>query len=149
MVQQQLSLGLIGLRVRRTWERSLSIYAKPESLRLVHDVERAVRDGTTFSWPNSALSDVSSLMFAYVPMTGNGDGSVLWLQTLPAFDKDEKLTDWNLVLSCGGCGLVCLCARDERASGGGEGRDESRAGVSEAVGHADGRDELRCLFGSG
>ena len=99
-VVQQLSMGL-SLRVRRKWERSLSIYGNPD------------RFGWSMTWDggpgwddiavaNSAVSDVSNLMFSYIPMTVNGDGSMLWLQTLPAFDKNKKLTDLNLVLSCGG-----------------------------------------------
>ncbi|KAG0052325.1 hypothetical protein BGZ90_006519 [Linnemannia elongata] len=100
VVVKEVVMGM-SLRVERVYERAVHVYLNDEKK----------GDSLTWNGPESwgdcwvaasALRDVKALQFHPISMTGSGYRSGLFLQVLPAFNADKKLTDLHLVMSCSG-----------------------------------------------
>lgn len=100
VVVKEVVMGM-SLRVERVYERGVHVYLNGEE-----KSDSLTWDGPD-SWNDcwvaaSALRDVKALQFHPISMTGTGYRSGLFLQVLPAFNADKKLTDLHLVMSCSG-----------------------------------------------
>ncbi|KAF9980943.1 hypothetical protein BGZ65_004495 [Modicella reniformis] len=98
---EKLTMGMC-LRVKRVYEHSIHLFLNDEET------------GSSLTWygpeswselhiaSNAALRDVEALQFHPINMTGGGHSHSLFLQALPVFDAEKKLTDLHLILSCKG-----------------------------------------------
>ncbi|KAF9176697.1 hypothetical protein BGZ51_009738 [Haplosporangium sp. Z 767] len=97
VVVKEIMMGM-SLRVERVYERSVNLYLNNDD-----KGDSLTWDGPE-SWddlhvPASALRDVAPLQFHPIPMSGTGHSKSLFVQALPVFGANRRLTDMHLILS--------------------------------------------------
>ncbi|KAA8893230.1 hypothetical protein FN846DRAFT_963280 [Sphaerosporella brunnea] len=96
VVIKELAMGM-ALKVKRVYERNVKLYLNDESKK-----DSLTWDGPAWGelWVGANdLRDVGALQFNPIIMSGSGYSKSLYLQVLPVFNADKKLTNMHLALS--------------------------------------------------